>query len=138
MTGSSFVAPRAESKTAYVYAATTFTHDADRSISWLYRIRPSVAHKGFTPLAVNPDVRVPFLSHSAGSKELLIHPCTVGSRLFSHESTCPSFPYPTCVVSIRSATGGLGRRLCERSEDAMWCGFAFPARWIGYTHLRGR
>ena len=34
-----------------------FARSADRSISWLYRIRPSVAHKGFTPLAVNADVR---------------------------------------------------------------------------------
>lgn len=120
------------------YSATTFTHDADQSISWLYRIRPSVAHKGFTPLAVNPDVRIPFFSHWAGSKGLLIHPCTVGSRLFSHESTCPSLPNPTCVASIRSATGGLGRRLCERSEDAVWRGFTGPARRTGYTHLRGR
>ncbi|KAH9954328.1 Homogentisate 1,2-dioxygenase [Russula dissimulans] len=38
MTGTSFVAPRVENKTA-----------------WLYRIRPSVAHQGFTPLDPNPD-----------------------------------------------------------------------------------
>ncbi|KAI0059248.1 homogentisate 1,2-dioxygenase [Artomyces pyxidatus] len=43
ITGTSFVAPRAESKTA-----------------WLYRIRPSVAHKGFTPLPDNPDLEYDF------------------------------------------------------------------------------
>ncbi|KAN0104027.1 homogentisate 1,2-dioxygenase [Russula decolorans] len=43
MTGSSFTAPRAESKTA-----------------WLYRIRPSVAHQGFTALGVNPDLEADF------------------------------------------------------------------------------
>jgi len=44
MTGSSFVAPRAESLTA-----------------WLYRIRPSVAHQGFTRLPDNPDLESCFL-----------------------------------------------------------------------------
>jgi len=43
MTGTSFVAPRSESKTA-----------------WLYRIRPSVAHRGFTPLAPNTDLEAEF------------------------------------------------------------------------------
>ncbi|KAI0257822.1 homogentisate 1,2-dioxygenase-domain-containing protein [Gloeopeniophorella convolvens] len=43
MTGTSFVAPRAESKTA-----------------WMYRVRPSVAHKGFTPLEPNPDLEAEF------------------------------------------------------------------------------
>jgi len=44
MTGSSFVAPRAEN-----------IH------SWLYRIRPSVAHQGFTRLQDNPDLESCFL-----------------------------------------------------------------------------
>jgi homogentisate 1,2-dioxygenase len=44
MTGSSFVAPRAENLNA-----------------WLYRIRPSVAHKGFTRLQDNPDLESCFL-----------------------------------------------------------------------------
>ncbi|KAF8812720.1 homogentisate 1,2-dioxygenase [Phlegmacium glaucopus] len=44
MTGSSFVAPRAEN-----------LH------SWLYRIRPSVAHQGFDRLPDNPDLESCFL-----------------------------------------------------------------------------
>ncbi|KAJ7116560.1 homogentisate 1,2-dioxygenase [Mycena epipterygia] len=44
MTGSSFVAPRAENHSA-----------------WLYRIRPSVAHQGFTKLPENPDLESNFL-----------------------------------------------------------------------------
>ncbi|TFK35605.1 homogentisate 1,2-dioxygenase [Crucibulum laeve] len=44
MTGASFVAPRAENFNA-----------------WLYRIRPSVAHKGFTRLPDNPDLESCFL-----------------------------------------------------------------------------
>ncbi|KAJ7503555.1 homogentisate 1,2-dioxygenase [Mycena galericulata] len=44
MTGASFVAPRAENVTA-----------------WLYRIRPSVAHQGFTKLPDNPDLESNFL-----------------------------------------------------------------------------
>ncbi|KII89653.1 hypothetical protein PLICRDRAFT_39775 [Plicaturopsis crispa FD-325 SS-3] len=44
MTGTSFVAPRAENKHA-----------------WLYRIRPSVAHQGFTSLPDNPDLESCFL-----------------------------------------------------------------------------
>ncbi|KAJ7690048.1 homogentisate 1,2-dioxygenase [Mycena rosella] len=44
MTGSSFVAPRAENLSA-----------------WLYRIRPSVAHQGFTKLPENPDLESNFL-----------------------------------------------------------------------------
>ncbi|ETW82786.1 homogentisate 1,2-dioxygenase A1 [Heterobasidion irregulare TC 32-1] len=43
MTGTSFVAPRAESRTA-----------------WFYRIRPSVAHQGFTSLPDNPDLEHDF------------------------------------------------------------------------------
>ncbi|PFH48462.1 hypothetical protein AMATHDRAFT_65365 [Amanita thiersii Skay4041] len=44
MTGNSFVAPRAENFHA-----------------WLYRIRPSVAHKGFKRLPDNPDLESNFL-----------------------------------------------------------------------------
>ncbi|KAE9384602.1 homogentisate 1,2-dioxygenase [Gymnopus androsaceus JB14] len=44
MTGSSFVAPRTENLNA-----------------WLYRIRPSVAHQGFTRLPDNPDLESTFL-----------------------------------------------------------------------------
>ncbi|KAF9478838.1 homogentisate 1,2-dioxygenase [Pholiota conissans] len=44
MTGASFVAPRAENLNA-----------------WLYRIRPSVAHQGFTRLPDNPDLESCFL-----------------------------------------------------------------------------
>ncbi|KIM39361.1 hypothetical protein M413DRAFT_198003 [Hebeloma cylindrosporum] len=44
MTGSSFVAPRAEN-----------LH------TWIYRIRPSVAHQGFTRLPDNPDLESCFL-----------------------------------------------------------------------------
>ncbi|TFK22744.1 homogentisate 1,2-dioxygenase [Coprinopsis marcescibilis] len=44
ITGASFVAPRAENLSA-----------------WLYRIRPSVAHKGFTRLPDNPDMESCFL-----------------------------------------------------------------------------
>lgn len=44
MTGASFVAPRAENQSA-----------------WLYRIRPSVAHQGFTKLPENPDLESNFL-----------------------------------------------------------------------------
>ncbi|KAJ6553584.1 homogentisate 1,2-dioxygenase [Mycena vulgaris] len=44
LTGSSFVAPRAENQSA-----------------WLYRIRPSVAHQGFTKLPENPDLESNFL-----------------------------------------------------------------------------
>ncbi|KAF8960037.1 homogentisate 1,2-dioxygenase [Flammula alnicola] len=44
MTGASFVAPRAENLHA-----------------WLYRIRPSVAHQGFTRLPDNPDLESCFL-----------------------------------------------------------------------------
>jgi len=44
MTGASFVAPRAENHSA-----------------WLYRIRPSVAHQGFTRLPDNPDLESHFL-----------------------------------------------------------------------------
>ncbi|KAJ7215701.1 homogentisate 1,2-dioxygenase [Mycena haematopus] len=44
MTGSSFVAPRVENQSA-----------------WLYRIRPSVAHQGFTRLPDNPDLESNFL-----------------------------------------------------------------------------
>ncbi|KAF8207020.1 homogentisate 1,2-dioxygenase [Mycena galopus ATCC 62051] len=44
MTGSSFVAPR-----------------VDNQSSWLYRIRPSVAHQGFTRLPDNPDLESNFL-----------------------------------------------------------------------------
>ncbi|KAF9007503.1 homogentisate 1,2-dioxygenase [Cyathus striatus] len=44
MTGSSFVAPRVDNLNA-----------------WLYRIRPSVAHKGFTRLPDNPDMESCFL-----------------------------------------------------------------------------
>ncbi|KAF9460311.1 homogentisate 1,2-dioxygenase [Collybia nuda] len=43
ITGSSFVAPRAEMLS-----------------TWLYRIRPSVAHQGFTPLPGNPDLESHF------------------------------------------------------------------------------
>jgi homogentisate 1,2-dioxygenase len=43
MTGTSFVAPRAENQNA-----------------WLYRIRPSVAHQGFTKLPANPDLESNF------------------------------------------------------------------------------
>ncbi|KAF5349996.1 hypothetical protein D9756_009226 [Leucocoprinus leucothites] len=45
MTGSPFVAPRHENMQA-----------------WLYRIRPSVAHQGFTRLPDNPDMESSFLS----------------------------------------------------------------------------
>ncbi|GAW08883.1 homogentisate -dioxygenase [Lentinula edodes] len=44
MTGASFVAPRAENLNA-----------------WLYRIRPSVAHQGFSKLPDNPDFESNFL-----------------------------------------------------------------------------
>ncbi|KAJ7163880.1 homogentisate 1,2-dioxygenase [Mycena crocata] len=44
MTGSSFVAPRVDNQSA-----------------WLYRIRPSVAHQGFTKLPENPDLESNFL-----------------------------------------------------------------------------
>ncbi|THU86654.1 homogentisate 1,2-dioxygenase [Dendrothele bispora CBS 962.96] len=44
MTGASFVSPRHENLNA-----------------WLYRIRPSVAHEGFTRLADNPDLESNFL-----------------------------------------------------------------------------
>ncbi|KAJ6549472.1 homogentisate 1,2-dioxygenase [Mycena sp. CBHHK59/15] len=44
MTGSSFVAPRVDNQSA-----------------WLYRIRPSVAHQGFTKLPDNPDLESNFL-----------------------------------------------------------------------------
>ncbi|KAJ3825824.1 homogentisate 1,2-dioxygenase [Lentinula raphanica] len=44
MTGASFVAPRADNLNA-----------------WLYRIRPSVAHQGFTKLPDNPDMESNFL-----------------------------------------------------------------------------
>ncbi|XP_006459014.1 hypothetical protein AGABI2DRAFT_200921 [Agaricus bisporus var. bisporus H97] len=44
MTGASFVAPRAENR-----------------LAWLYRIRPSVAHQGFTRLPDNPDLESNFL-----------------------------------------------------------------------------
>ncbi|KAJ6483829.1 homogentisate 1,2-dioxygenase [Mycena vitilis] len=44
MTGTSFVAPRAENQSA-----------------WLYRIRPSVAHQGFNRLPDNPDLESNFL-----------------------------------------------------------------------------
>ncbi|KAJ4480188.1 homogentisate 1,2-dioxygenase [Lentinula aciculospora] len=44
MTGSSFVAPRADNLNA-----------------WLYRIRPSVAHQGFSKLPENPDLESNFL-----------------------------------------------------------------------------
>jgi homogentisate 1,2-dioxygenase len=44
LTGSSFVAPRVENQSA-----------------WLYRIRPSVAHHGFTRLPDNPDLESNFL-----------------------------------------------------------------------------
>ncbi|KAF9069606.1 homogentisate 1,2-dioxygenase [Rhodocollybia butyracea] len=44
MTGASFVAPRAENLNA-----------------WLYRIRPSVAHQGFSKLPENPDLESNFL-----------------------------------------------------------------------------
>nr|GAT52499.1 predicted protein [Mycena chlorophos] len=44
MTGASFVSPRAENLN-----------------NWLYRIRPSVAHQGFTPLPDNPDLESTFL-----------------------------------------------------------------------------
>lgn len=43
MTGTSFVAPRSENKNA-----------------WLYKIRPSVAHQGFTKLPDNPDLESNF------------------------------------------------------------------------------
>ncbi|KZT35455.1 Homogentisate 1,2-dioxygenase [Sistotremastrum suecicum HHB10207 ss-3] len=44
MTGTSFVAPRAENQNA-----------------WLYRIRPAVAHQGFTRLPESPDLESNFL-----------------------------------------------------------------------------
>lgn len=56
MTGVSFVAPRSENKTAYGHLA-VLARGTDQIFSWLYRIRPSVAHRGFTPLALNADVR---------------------------------------------------------------------------------
>ncbi|RDL37281.1 putative homogentisate 1,2-dioxygenase [Venustampulla echinocandica] len=44
MTGSAFVAPRASNKN-----------------SWLYRVRPAVAHEGFTDLPDNPDTESNFM-----------------------------------------------------------------------------
>lgn len=34
--------------------------EIDEILSWLYRVRPSVAHQGFTKLPDNPDVCVQF------------------------------------------------------------------------------
>ncbi|KAH9170650.1 homogentisate 1,2-dioxygenase [Lactarius sanguifluus] len=72
MTGTSFVAPRSESKTA-----------------WLYRIRPSVAHRGFTPLAANADPKFSLTNPhvQVSPTQLAWHPFAI-----PHEGSGIDFP----------------------------------------------
>lgn len=58
MTGTSFVAPRAHNQNAYAHTRLPIEHIIYfvKLCRWLYRIRPSVAHQGFTKLPANPDV----------------------------------------------------------------------------------
>jgi homogentisate 1,2-dioxygenase len=59
MTGTAFVAPRAENQNSSVISPLfpSICIQYKCRYRWLYRIRPSVAHQGFTKLPDNPDVR---------------------------------------------------------------------------------
>lgn len=67
ITGTAFVTPRAENQNA-----------------WLYRVRPSVAHKGFTKLPKNPDLESNFLplnpSVHVSPTQLAWHPFDIPSQ----------------------------------------------------------
>ncbi|THH13886.1 hypothetical protein EW146_g6398 [Bondarzewia mesenterica] len=75
MTGTSFMAPRAESKTA-----------------WLYRIRPSVAHKGFTRLPDNPD-----LEHNFSLSLPIALPCSTPSMSMSAGADIVFYQSTSCL-----------------------------------------
>ncbi|TFY64661.1 hypothetical protein EVG20_g5872 [Dentipellis fragilis] len=94
MTGTSFVAPRAESKTA-----------------WLYRLRPSVAHQGFTPLPDNPD-----LEHNFSTLNPRVH--VSPTQLAWHPFELPSASTPVDFV------GGL-KTLCGSGDPTLREGVAY-------------
>ena len=56
MTGSAFVAPRAQNQNASVLSFLRMYIQIEWRHRWLYRITPSVVHQGFTKLPENPDV----------------------------------------------------------------------------------
>ncbi|KAI0046174.1 homogentisate 1,2-dioxygenase [Auriscalpium vulgare] len=84
LTGTSFVAPRADSKTA-----------------WLYRIRPSVAHKGFTPLPDNPDLEANFSPSNP-------HVHVSATQLAWHPFDIPASSTPTDFVAGLKTLCGAG------------------------------
>ncbi|KAA1467122.1 homogentisate 1,2-dioxygenase [Dentipellis sp. KUC8613] len=94
MTGTSFVAPRAESKTA-----------------WLYRLRPSVAHQGFTPLPDNPDIE-----HNFSTLNPRVH--VSPTQLAWHPFDLPPASTPVDFV------GGL-KTLCGSGDPTLREGVAY-------------
>ncbi|KAI0034570.1 Homogentisate 1,2-dioxygenase [Vararia minispora EC-137] len=92
VTGASFVTPRSEAQT-----------------SWLYRIRPSVAHQGFKPLPDNPD-----LEHNFSSLNPRVH--VSPTQLAWHPFDIPSEP-TTFVEGLKT--------LCGSGEPTLREGVAF-------------
>ncbi|KZV88277.1 Homogentisate 1,2-dioxygenase [Exidia glandulosa HHB12029] len=80
MTGTAFVAPRAQNQNA-----------------WLYRIRPAVAHQGFTKLADNPDLESNF---SPLNPRVRVSPTQLAWRPFDVPSEPVEFH-----ASIKTLTG---------------------------------
>ena len=56
LNGTPFVTPRRENQSVYVPLDCAYRRLTDAQHSFMYRIRPSVAHKGYTALPDNPDV----------------------------------------------------------------------------------
>ena len=99
MTGASFVAPRAENFSA-----------------WLYRIRPSVAHQGFTRLPDNPDVRSnPFVRARDPSSYTSYNIARV--VLPSAEPEGARQPHAARVAPVRAAARQRAGRLRAGPED---------------------
>ncbi|KAI0322556.1 homogentisate 1,2-dioxygenase [Amylostereum chailletii] len=80
LTGASFITPRAESQSA-----------------WLYRIRPSVAHQGFSPLPDNPD-----LEHNFSTLNPRVH--ISPTQLAWHPFDIPTAP-TTFVEGLKTLAG---------------------------------
>lgn len=107
------------------YTNKTCTLTFHACCSWLYRIRPAVAHQGFTALPTNPDVSVVGDSDVHAFWQKLI----ARIQLPSHQSKSSLQPYPACLASIWYPS--CWSRFCGWVEDA--CG-----QWRSYSSRRPR
>lgn len=83
--------------------------------SWLYRIRPAVAHQGFTPLPLNPDV-----GHQLPSQHFWVLTTSARIQFPNPQSESSCQPYPTCLAPFWYSRGANWFRGRTQDTSGKW------------------